>query len=218
MQVRYEKGLVHKPKGGAQGYEVLGIGVAEIVLDQATKQLEAKRSDTVLFAASEPRFGSVSTMLENDYVYLYGQIPGGCQIALARVPKLLAQNAYAYERWDGSSWSTNRDTKPVPMFSDCPQGAILRSKLFGPSRPYIFVGVSKYGDSKIRVGSAPTPQGPWDVRAVAQAKGINYTKGFTYCIYPHEWAIQDGTCSLLVSWSEQFPGGVVAGKLCFQTS
>ena len=213
---RYEKGIEHKQSGQPQRHEFIGIGLAQITIDSNSGQPVAKRNDTILFPATDPHFGSVSSFLKDNYVYLYGLLPGGCQVGLARVSILLAADAQSYERWDGSSWCTDKSKTPATIFKDLPQGAILRSDLFGPDRPYVFVGVSKWADSQIRVGTAPTLQGPWDIIAVGKANGIKYKNGYTYCMYPHAWVLQDADGSLFVTWSEQWPGGVVAAKLTFQ--
>ena len=124
----------------------------------------------------------------------------------------------AYERWDGTVWNPSRAAAPAPVFSDLPQGAIFRTMMFGLDTPFVFVGVSKWADSMIRVGRASRLEGPWDIREVVRAEGINYRKEFRYCIYPHPWALPGKAqeTTLMVTWSEHWPGGVVAGKLDFK--
>ena len=220
FECRYDIGLQHKPEGQPQSHETLGIGLAQISVNKQNGQLAAKRAEGLLFKADEPRFGSVSSFLQGDHIYLYGQCPGGCDIALARVPKLLAADPGSYERFCGSSWSSNNTQKPACLFKDLPQGAVFETDLFGSDKPYMFVGVSKFADSKIQVGIASKLQGPWSITPVGKATGIKYKDGFMYCIYPHPWALPEDTAgyrSLIVSWSEHFPGGVIAAKLRFKT-
>lgn len=169
----------------------------------------------MLFDPDTPRYGSVSTLLEGDYIYLYGQIPGACQIAVARVHKEVAEVQSAYEHWDGSIWTSDAAVAPAPVFSDLPQGAIFRTSLFGPSTPFAFAGVSKWASSRIRIGLAPRLEGPWDIRDVGLAEGINHSKEYRYCFYPHPWAL-NGAGELMMTWSEHYPGGIVAANLEFK--
>ena len=106
---------------------------------------------------------------------------------------------------------------PMSAFDDIPQGAIIRSNLFGKHKEYAFVGVSKWCDSLIRVGAAGGLEGPWEIWPVAMTQGINKTDGFRYCIYPHLFASYTRNAELMVTWSEQWPGGVIAGRVKFLT-
>ena len=183
------------------------------MVDAETGKLSTYRLPGLLFGDGEPRLGSFSAHIEDGFVYLYGQIPGGCRIVLARVYINLAERREAYEHWDGHGWVQGDWSCSVPMFTDLPQGAIFRSEMFGKGREYVVVGVSKWADSKIRIGFAEKPEGPWDIREAAVAKGINYPDDYMYCIYPHTWAVEDDDASLMITWSEHWPGGVVAAKL-----
>ncbi|KAL9127533.1 MAG: hypothetical protein Q9217_003601 [Psora testacea] len=211
---RYEKGIQFK--GDNPHHETLGIGLARIIADTETGRLNTYRLPGLMFVGTDPRFGSFSTHIENDHIYLYGQTPGSCHIILARVYKDLAEHRAAYQHWDGRRWVQDDWSCSAPVFTDLPQGAVFRSDLFGKGREYVLVGVSQWADSKIRLGVAEKPEGPWDIRGIALAKGINYPNEYMYCIYPHDWAVEDDDTSLMVTWSEHWPGGVVAAKLKFQ--
>ncbi|KAL9102345.1 MAG: hypothetical protein Q9163_002495 [Psora crenata] len=210
----YEKGVEHKDSDPTHVYH--GIGLARITVDSQTGKLCTCRVPGLLFAEDEPRFGSFSTHIEGDYVYLYSLTPEAGQVVLARVEKCLAHCRDAYQHWNGLGWVQGDWSCSVPMFTDLPQGAVFRTAMFGKGRTYVLVGVSKWGDSKIRLGLAERAEGPWDVREVASAKGINYPNDYMYCIYPHEWATEGEDISLMVTWSEHWPGGVVAARLKFQ--
>jgi len=158
--------------------------------------------------------GSYSCTLENDYLYLYGG--RGEDNILARVYKHHFNKPEHYRYWDGQDWVQDWNSAE-PMFHDNPQGAIVRSELFGKEKPWVFVGVSKWCDSQVRMAAAPNLEGPWDPQPVYQAKGIDRPDGFMYCIYPHPWALDGKSAELMVTWSEQWPGGVVAAKLTFAT-
>ncbi|KAG8533746.1 uncharacterized protein KY384_001487 [Bacidia gigantensis] len=210
----YEKGIDHNPGSGQpQTYECLGIGIAKVAIERSSGQPTTERIPGLLFQQNEPHFGSA--FLDNGYIYLYGQISGDCKIALTRVPPDSATDRSKYQFWNGSGWCTNT-SDCAPAYADLPQGQVLRSSFFGTAYPYLFVGVSKYGDSKIRVGRAKAPEGPWDIYVVGTAKGINYPNDYMYCIFPHPWAFADKDGKLMVTWSEHWPGGVVAAKLSFK--
>lgn len=135
---------------------------------------------------------------------------------LVRVPKDLYPFREAYENWTGSRWEYGKDySRSAPLARDIQQSAWFRSNLFGEGRQYVMTGVSRFGDSKIRIGTSPTLVGPWDIREVGLAKGINHPNNYMYCIYPHVWAFPGGL-SLMVTWSEHWPGGVIAAKLTFK--
>ena len=68
------------------------------------------------------------------------------------------------------------------------------------------------------VGAATTLEGPWELFPVYTARplddGDEYS--YMYCIYPHDWAFDEEYGMLMVTWSEHWPGGVVAAKLTFK--
>lgn len=80
---------------------------------------------------------------------------------------------------------------------------------------YVFIGVNSYGDSKINMGCSRSLEGPYEMFQIADATGIDQD-GYMYCIYPHPWAFREEDGELMVSWSEHWPGGVIAAKLKFQ--
>ena len=188
--------------------------MAKVAVDFKSGKLAAERLPGLLFGPHEPHFGS--GLLDGDTIYLYGQIPGGCNIGLAKVPKESATNREAYKCWSGSRWCKTEVDKPTPVYSDMQQGAIVRSTFFGTDTPYVFLGNNKWADSKIRIGRSKSPQGPWKFFEVTQVRGIDHPEDYMYCIYPHFWAPSDKEASLMVTWSEHFPGGVVAGELQFK--
>ena len=130
--------------------------------------------------------------------------------------KSLTLNRASYRFWNGEEYVQNCD-EAVAVFKGIPQGAIIRSDLFGKERPWVLIGVDKWADSEVQMGTAPKLGGPWEIEPVCEAKGIDQDKGWRYCIYPHTWALRSKD-ELMVTWSEQWPGGVVAAKLKFQKS
>ena len=215
--VRYTSGIDHNPGNGqSQYYEHKGTGIAQVKVDPKTGKLTAQRYPSLLFSSAEPGFGSFTAYLENGFVYVFGEVPEDGSMALARTTKDTFSSRDGYDFWDGKGWKHGDFAGAVPVFKDIPQGAVFRSTFFGQDRPYVMVGVSKWADSKIRVGSAPTLTGPWEIYEVGTAKGIDNPDNYMYCIYPHMWATNEENI-LMVSWSEHWPGGVIMGKLSFAT-
>ena len=53
----------------------------------------------------------------------------------------------------------------------------------------------------------------WTLTRLCTASGIDRPIGFMYCMYPHPWAFNEEEGELLVTWSENWPGGVVGAKV-----
>lgn len=81
---------------------------------------------------------------------------------------------------------------------------------------YVFIGVNRWADSGIMMGCSKSLEGPFEMFKVAEATGIDHKDNYMYCIYPHPWAFKEVDGELMVTWSEHWPGGVVAAKLTFQ--
>ena len=88
--------------------------------------------------------------------------------------------------------------------------------MFGNDKPFLFVGVNTQADSMVQIGAAAEVQGPFDLTAVCKATGIDHDERHKYCIYPHLFASNIPKRELMVTWSEHFPGGVIAAKLKFK--
>ena len=198
--------------------EYHGTGIAEIV-NTGGHQPIAQRMEGLIFRPEEPRMGTFTAIADGDFVYLYGDRPDG-KIILARVyngrghPGLL-EDKEAYYYWDGSDWVQDWREAAV-VIEGMQQGAIVRSKLFGEDRPFMFVGTSKWADSQIFMGASAKLEGPWKLEAVCKAEGIKNPTGkgkWMYCIYPQLWASNEENAELMVTWSEQYPGGVVAARI-----
>ena len=217
----------------------LGTGVARVIYEKGGNIFAQRKSDSVLFSVSrysftlrgvrcelralisslssqvdEPRWGTFSTLRENGFNYLWGHHNEG--VYLARVKCLSALDRSMYEYWDGSTYTSDWESS-VPVFKNLQHGAIYPTKLFAPEHNinYVFIGVSSFADSCIIMGCAETLEGPYETFTIAKASGIN-GDGYMYCIYPHPWAFKEEDGELMVTWSEKWPGGVVAAKLKFK--
>ncbi|KAI9839776.1 MAG: hypothetical protein M1837_002015 [Sclerophora amabilis] len=193
----------------------LGTGVAEILWDNEKGKPDAVRVVDDMFEPGEPRFGTFATLSEGVFIYLWGH--QGDSIVLGRVRSNLAYSKNAYQYWNGEQYVSNvRDAKPI--MHQMQHGAFWRSKLFcpGQGRDYVFVGVNSFGDSKVLMATAAQIEGPWEMTELCMAQPINHPSSFLYCVFPHPWAFKEEDGELMVTWSEQCPGGVVAAKLKFE--
>lgn len=137
---------------------------------------------------------------------------------LARVPVGHPLVKEAYEYWDGQEYVRDM-TKAVPVLWGVSQGCIFRSRLFpkGQGKDYIFLGVGSGGTSKVLMNVAAQLEGPWNEwHELFTAMGLNQKEGYKYCVYPHQWAFGEDKGELMVTWSEHWPGGVVAAKVKFE--
>lgn len=193
---------------GVQTYH--GVGIARISQGTRPGHLTAFRLDSMLFERHEPRMGTFSALIHDHFVYLWGH--HGNNILLARVSKFMPTTRSAYNFWNGETWVSDwKDA--IPILQDMQHGCFFRSSLFGPERPWCFVGCTRFGDSIVMMGAEPTLEGPWTLSALFQAQGINEPNKYRYCMYAHPWAYDGVLGELMVSYSESWPGGVIGAKV-----
>lgn len=188
-----------------------GVGIARI--SPGATPLEpptAFRLESMIFGPDEPRIGTFSSLVHEDFVYLWGDYQG--KIILARVEKHRPTSRNAYRYWNGEAYVTDwRDA--IPVLRDIQQGCFFRSSLFGSERPFVFVGCTKFADSIVMMGAEACLEGPWCLSPLFQADGINQPNNYRYCMYGHPWAFDEENGELLVTYSESWPGGVVGAKV-----
>ena len=70
-------------------------------------------------------------------------------------------------------------------------GQVFKTIMFGRKSPYqwAFIGCNSSADSKVQLGRAEKPEGPWDVHELMGTYRIDERTGlgFTYCMYVHPW-------------------------------
>lgn len=193
--------------------EYRGVGQARLSL-YSDCRIIVERLPPLLFGPNEPRIGSFSTLVHKDHVYLWGDRPDG-EIILARVKRFQTALREEYEYWNGKGW-VPRWHEAVPVLHNIQHGAIIHTELFGKNMPFVFVGVNKSGDSMVQIGAASNVHGPFDLTPVFEAQGLDNNTNYKYCIYPHLFASNIPKRELFITWSEHFPGGVIAAKLKFR--
>ncbi|KAI4224332.1 MAG: hypothetical protein L6R36_004739 [Xanthoria steineri] len=194
---------------------LVGVGLARITQDKAglAGQLSSARIPGLMFRSGEPLFGSFSTLVNGDMVYLWGQKDS--DVFLARVPRTQCQHRHMYQYWNGANY-VSQITEAAPVLQDYQQGQIFQSDLFGPHL-WLFVGCTRWADSQVIIGLSCQLEGPWDVHPIHTATGIKDPVSYRYCIYPHPWATNMTNGKLLVTWCDHWPGGVIAAKIRFAT-
>ena len=190
----------------------LGIGYARLSA-YSDSRLIVDRLDGLIFESDEPIMGSFSALDHNDHVYLWSHRGEG--IILARVDRRETASRDHYEFWDGDEWVRHwQDAQPV--LQDMAHGAVIYTRLFGNDRPFVLVGVNTRGDSMVQIGAAAAVQGPFETTAIYKATGIDNDNEHKHFIYPHLFASNIPKRELMVTWSEQLPGGVIAAKFKFK--
>ena len=209
----YQKGVVFDEYEKEENV-YKGTGLLRAHISKGDRLAIVRNDGPLLFTAEEPRVGTFSTLVEGDYIYLWGDHGKVCGdgIILSRVPKGSLEDKHCYTYWNGDSYIEDwKQAKPV--FKKMQSGAVFKSCLFGDKLPYVFVGCSGLGNSKLMLGASAALEGPFDLHAIVQARGIDNPDSIMYCMYPHTWAFDERNGELLVTWSEQWPGGVVGAKI-----
>jgi len=210
-RVWFSKQLAHK--NGLMEY--IGTGLAKVT-PRLNGHLRVQRSPEMVFGPHDAKIGTFSGIKVGDYIYLYGD-SGNNQIVLSRVladpdREDIIYDKYSYTYWNGSNYVLDPKEAKV-VFQGLSQGSVVRTKLFGPGKPYLFVGVGAWGSSKIMMGASASLEGPWDLKEVYATEGINIKDKYRYCMYPHVWASDEEKAELVVSWCEPYPGGVIMARL-----
>lgn len=197
-------GFWEKEERGQRGRGHCGVGVAMVNVKESTGELEAYRGGgELLFGAEEPRFGSFSSIVEGDFIYLWGHHAN--DVLLARVPARKPWDRGAYSFWNGEAY-VEEWRAATPVLKDVQHGAVFKSGLFGAGKEWVFVGSSRWADDQVMMGAAASLEGPWELTKVCTVEGV-------VGILPHQWVYDEACGKLMLSWSERKPGGVVAGRL-----
>lgn len=182
----------------------LGTGMTMVFVWAATGQVEARRGGgDLLFGPEEPRVGSLSSIIEGEYLYSWGHYGNG--VLLARVPKRIPYDRGMHTFWNGDDYVEDWRTAKAVMV-DVQDGAVMKSRLFGAGKEWVFVGGTRWADGRVIVGVAASIEGPWEMTEVCTMAGVD-------CIHPHQWVYEEKNGELMVSWREGQSGRVMAGKL-----
>ena len=187
--------------------------VAQVVVNSTPRDLYTIRHDDLLFTRNEPRFGGFPAILEGEFIYLFGYHRIG--VFLARVPKNVPWLRSAYTFWNGVNYVTELG-EGIPVLRDLRDGSINKSRFFGAAKPWTLVGRSESQDNIVMAGTSESLEGPWELTEICEARGFDDPNSQVNCISPHHWALEAADGELLVTWSEDWPGEVVAARLTFE--
>jgi len=204
--------VVTKPDGSKQ--EVfLGTGAATVIVDRETGEMEARRilGDALLFSSHQPSFGTFSAIAHEDWYYLFGK--RGEDVFLARTPAWAPLRRDLMEFWNGYAYE--KDISSVmPVLSGQKNGVFLRSRLFGHTHPWVFVGNTRWdGDNHIIIGGAPRLEGPFELCAVTTAEPLYGPSQQIDGVLVHQWASHEREGRLFLTWNQKHPRTVVGANI-----
>ncbi|KAL8826685.1 MAG: hypothetical protein Q9191_003648 [Dirinaria sp. TL-2023a] len=198
-----------------------GVCVARVSVEQSSGRLNVVRitgsilqnpgADDMIFFEHEPRIGAFSTLVEGNFIYLWGTHKQA--VVLARVPLNSPHVRNEYRYWDGFEYVEDIE-RVKPFMRGMQQGAIFKSSLFGRDKPWVAVGCTCWKDSQVMLGAAESLEGPWHLTHIYHAFGKE-AGGNRYCIYPHPWIFEAEKGQLAISWSEHWPGNVIMTRFNF---
>lgn len=192
--------------------KVAHVGIEDVrYVVEETGLLSTIRLPSLIFQPNEPRIGTFSSLVDGQFVYLWGD-DNQHGIILARVSTEYLTDRSRYRFWNGNAYVENW-REATQVLGDTQHGCFFRSSLFGSERPWVFVGCSSQGDSQVMLGAAGRLEGPWAPVPLFLAPGIDQPNQMRYCMYAHPWAFDEGEKELLVTWSETWPGGVIGAKV-----
>lgn len=226
----FEKVQTH----GADIEHEFGTDVARISVSEEGDIQVVRHSEEMLFGVShtlrcpgrsfnvnllqpdEPRFGSISTLIDEDgYVYLLGG--PGFTTYMARIKhKSDFRQRSNYEYFTTTGWRNSYKDKDdlYNVLDDQMHGAMFKchEDKFAPAgRRYIWFGVNKWLDNKVWIACAERPEGPWEKHLLGYApKLLGDNSGVRYCLYPHTWYGTMEKGEVLLSWTDNgILGGIV---------
>ena len=194
-----------------------GMGVARARLDGKFVKVE-RESDDMIFGDEEPRFGSISPLIDTDgFVYLLGS--KDMANYMARVPlnaDFRSRASYSFLTKSGWQATYSKLDDLEPVLGDQAQGSLFKlpyNSGFAPfKKPYMWLGVNKWMDSKMWIACAEKIEGPWQYEFLGMAPLImGENSGHRYCLYPHFWGSNLAEGKLLISWSDDAQMGGKVG-------
>lgn len=208
---------------GAEPVRQCGTGAARVrITDPSTGALECVREGQFpLFDPEDPLWGNMSNIAAPDgWTYLLSG--KGLDNFMARIrtdANFGDPSNYQFLR-KGGEWVSSYSGPHGPfgelahdILAGQGQGAIVYLPEHAPEgKPYMWFGNEKFPTSKLWVGAAARPEGPWEVHCIGempQVDGPAQSK-LRYCIYPHLWGSSPGKGEILISWTDD---GTMGGKV-----
>jgi hypothetical protein len=207
---------------GAQPVKQCGTGVASVkVTDSETGHIECERVGRFpLFDPEDPLWGNMSNIAAPDgWTYLLSG--KGLDNFMARIrTDADFENPSNYQFLKkGGEWVSSYQGPHGPfgelahdVLQGQGQGAIVYMPDYAPEgKPYMWFGCEKFPTSKMWVGAAPRPEGPWELHDMGEMPRVEPEHSrLRYCIYPHIWGSSPGRGKMLISWTDN---GTMGGKV-----
>ncbi|OAG05378.1 uncharacterized protein CC84DRAFT_1163936 [Paraphaeosphaeria sporulosa] len=205
---------------GGNAVRQTGVGVARVKVTAPDGKIECERvGQFPLFPADGPLWGNMSNISAPDgWTYLLSGKGLDNYMARIRTDDNFADAAnYQFLKKNGKWESTY--TEPHGPFGELAhdvlcgqgQGAIIHLPDFSPlGKEYLWFGCEKFMTSKLYVGAAPRPEGPWEVHSLGEMPKITEQAKTRYCIYPHIWGSDLSEGKILITWSDD---GTMGGKV-----
>lgn len=217
---------------GAEPVKQCGTGVARVkVIDSQTGHIRCERVGRFpLFDPEDPLWGNMSNIAAPDgWTYLLSG--KGLDNFMARIrTDVDFSDPENYEFLKkGGEWVTSYQGPHGPLgelahdvLHGQGQGAIVYLPDYAPEgMPYMWFGCEKFPTSKLWVGSAARPEGPWEVHDMGEMPRAERTQSkLRYCIYPHIWGSSPERGEMLISWTDDgtMGGKVFMGRFNFATA
>jgi hypothetical protein len=205
---------------GESAVRQTGVGVARAKVTGLDGNIECERLGSFpLFPADGPLWGNMSNISAPDgWTYLLSG--KGLDNYMARIrtdADFANRENYQFFKKNGRWESTY--TEPHGPFGELAhdvlcgqgQGAIIYAPEFAPhGKEYLWIGCDKFMTSKLYMGAAPRPEGPWDIHSLGEMPKITEHAKTRYCIYPHFWGSDLSVGKILITWSDD---GTLGGKV-----
>ncbi|KAK2743891.1 hypothetical protein FQN57_004514 [Myotisia sp. PD_48] len=195
-----------------------GTGIAVVEWNEETGHLSTTRlspDSELLFSHHEPSFGTFCAVADEKWFYLWGNL--GEEVYFARIEQQSPTQRKLYEFWDGYQF-TSRHTESAPVFSGYTSGSIFKSKLFGDSFEWVFIGGTKSGKPVVSIGVSKDICSPFLMSDLVDEQRLHPAYRHILRVHVHPWALQDRVGQLLVTWDEINSENIVGIKLQFQLS
>ncbi|KAK7203064.1 hypothetical protein BZA70DRAFT_283763 [Myxozyma melibiosi] len=188
-----------------------GVQIGRVSTDEHGMPVVTRCMNEPLFPHNTITWGSFETLIDHDYIYLYGEKGG--QIFVSRVPNDCPTDRSKYEFWTKDNTWSKEQKNLKDLFWKLQSGTVFWSKYYNC---FILIGCTMWADNKIIVRHAKRPEGPWTSDALLYQL-YKPQSGFNYCVNVHPWAFPESNGGeLLVSWTDQHTGVVELGKITWE--
>lgn len=199
---------------GATKEVYVGTALGIVKLDSKTGSIVGKRLclREIIFDRDEPSFGTFCAVEDENCFYTFGK--QGEHVYLARVAKWTPTQPELYETWDGYQFSEYR-RRIAPIFSGYSHGTVFRTRMFGNSYKWAFIGLSERGERTVDIGLATNIWGPYKMSEIMNPRMLPPNHEMTRSLFVHTWAFKEEQGQVMITWNDGNTGKIVGAKLQF---